>query len=239
MKSWWVAGIVLVCAFSAAAANAQAYGVPPGYHPYERQSIRFRGGMFTPDGNSGFWDQNENDFTADANDFQDWTWGMDYTIDLAPNFALSFSGDWYETTQQQSYKDFEDDRGHRISHDTSLYIAPFRAGLMVKLVPPTAPVVPYLGAGGGVYFWDYHEDGDFIDFDSPRLDVFHDHLHDSGTAFGYYLVGGLEIPVGSSFSVLAEGRWDHVSDSFSEDFSGFDDIDLGGLSIQGGIAWRF
>lgn len=239
MKAWWVGGILLGCALTGAVANAQPYGVPPGYRPYENQSIRLRAGLFTPDGDSAFWDQNRVDLTGDANDFQDWTGGVDYTVDIMPNFALMFSVDEFEGALTQSYRNFSDNFGHRVAHDTTLDIVPLRAGIMVKLAPPRSPVVPYVGAGGGIYFWDYTEEGDFIDFTQHNLPVFSDRLEDSGTAFGYYFLAGLEVPISHNMSVLAEGRWDKADDDFSQDFEGFPKIDLSGKSVVGGLSFRF
>ena len=47
-----------------------------------------------------------------------------------------------------------------------------------------AAVSPYIGAGGGSYFWSLEEEGDFI---ASNDDIFFATFKDDGVAFGYYI----------------------------------------------------
>lgn len=235
-RSWWVGAALLVCLAAALPAEAQRYR----HERYgNQQSVRLRLGLFTPDGDSDFFDQTAVDFTGDASEFEDAVAGIDYIYEMQRNVGLMLSADLFEGQQDQSYRDFEDNLGNRISHTSTLEITPLTAGIVVKLAPTDAPIVPYVGAGGGIYAWRYEESGDFVDFGGATLPVFTDTLEDEGTALGYYVLAGLEVPISSSFSIVAEGRWDRVDDELGGDFEGLGTLDLSGRRVMGGLAWRF
>jgi opacity protein-like surface antigen len=242
-RSWWVGATVLVCLTAAALpAEAQRYGRGRGrgYEHYgNQQSVRLRLGLFTPEGDSDFFDDTAFDFTGEPKEFEDAVAGIDYVFDVQRNVGLMLSADYFEGQQDQSYRNFEDNHGNRISHTTTLEVTPITAGLVVKLAPEHSPVVPYVGAGGGIYAWRYEESGDFIDFNSPSRSVFSDTLEDTGAALGYYVMAGLDVPVSPYFSIFAEGRWDRADDELGGDFEELGTLDLSGRRVMGGIAWHF
>jgi len=227
---------LLVCLAAALPAEAQRYR----HERYgDQQSFRLRLGLFTPEGDSDFFDQTEFDFTGDAQEFEDAVAGVDYVYEMNRNLGLMISADYFEGQQDQSYRDFEDNHGNRITHTSTLEVSPITAGLVVRLAPPQSPIVPYVGAGGGLYVWRYEESGDFIDFGGSTLPVFTDTLEEEGSVLGYYVLAGLEVPVSSNFSIIAEGRWDRADDELSGDFEGLGTLDLSGRRVMGGLAWRF
>jgi len=242
MKRWWVSGILMLCLF-AGAAPGQAEKDYDGaqYRRYRGDSsLRLRLGLFTPEGDSDYWRDKDNDFTGAAtSDLEDVSGGIDYTFNLGGHLDLMVSGSWYESQQDMSYRDFEDNFGDPITHTGTLEIAPFTAGVVVRLAPEAAPIIPYVGAGGGIYAWRLEESGDFIDFDVPSRPIFDATLASEGVALGYYGLAGIEVPVSSSFSLFAEGRWHRADDDLSEDFEGFGKLDLSGREVHGGIAFRF
>jgi hypothetical protein len=240
-RSWWIGATLMACLLaSAVPAQARSRYDRPGYRHYgSEQSFRLRLGMFTPDGKESFFEDTARDFTGDPNDFEDVVGGLDYVFDLQHNVGLMLSADYFEGQQDQSYRNFEDNRGNRISHTSTLEITPVTAGIVVKLAPERAPVVPYVGAGGGIYAWRYRESGDFIDFGGSTLPVFTDTLEDTGAALGYYLLAGVEVPISPYFSFFAEGRWDRADDELGGDFEGLGTLDLSGERMMGGLAWHF
>ena len=204
-----------------------------------QQSFRVRIGLFQPQGESAFWEDKEVDFTGQIGDFEDKVVGVDYVAELNPVLSLILSTDYYQSEVEQAYLDYETFDGGDIYHDTALDITPLTAGLMFNLMPEGAPVRMFVGAGGGLYMWRLEEFGSFIDFDVQPSEIFDGRFVDEGEAFGYYLQAGLEIPLGSSLSLIADGRWDEVEDSLSGDFEGFGDLDLSGARYTFGIGWRF
>lgn len=226
-RYWW-----------AAIAVAAAVAVPDTAHGLDH-SLRFRLGLFNPDGDSRYWDDKRFDFTGEPRDFEDVVVGFDYVVGLGARSGFMFSLDHFSSEVDQRYFDFVDELGGAIAHTTSLEITPLTVALVFDFAPPHFPVQPYVGVGGGLYFWRLRESGDFIDFGVSPPEIFFGRFDDSGQALGYFFLAGLEVPLGTFFSFLAEGRWDRVDDRLSGDFEGLGTLDLSGRRLMGGISWRF
>ncbi|MEZ5331707.1 MAG: outer membrane beta-barrel protein [Thermoanaerobaculia bacterium] len=210
------------------------------YHPYRGlNEIRVRGGLFAPDGDSRYWEEKEFDFFTTADDFEDFLLGVDYRRRLGPRTALVFSGTAYSAEESTSYRDFVDENGGDIFHDTTLDIASGTVGVHFILTGADAPVQPYIGAGVGFWAWSLEESGDFIDFSQFNPEIFTDTFTDDGAAFGWYYLFGVDVPLGDQFSLLLEARWDRVDDELAGDFRGLGDLDLSGRQVTGGLAIRF
>jgi hypothetical protein len=203
------------------------------------QAFRLRLGLFTPDGDGEFFAQAERDFTGSAGDFEDAVGGIDYQHRLGRGrVSLLVSADLFEGQTDRSYRDFVDDRGDEIVHTATLEVIPLTAGVKVDLAPERAPVIPYVGVGGGLYNYRYEESGDFIDFND--FEVFSETFVAEGGVLGYYALAGIEVPIGPWFAFFAEGRWDRAEeDDLGDDFEGLGTLDLSGRRIMGGFAWAF
>ena len=202
-------------------------------------SVRFRLGQVTPDGESEYWEGKEIDFTGEAEDLEGVYGGLDFLFEPTDFVGLVVSVDRFENDLDQEYRDFVDTAGNPIVHQTNLEITPLTVGVLVRVAPPRSPVRPYLGAGAGLYFWRLEEDGEFIDFTTDPPEIFEAEFTDEGQPFGYYLMAGIEVPVGPYFSFFAQGRWDEADDELEDDFTGLGELDLSGRRIAAGIAWRF
>jgi opacity protein-like surface antigen len=96
---------------------------------------------------------------------------------------------------------------------------------------------PYLGVGGGLYWWEYSESGYFWDFVYEE-ETFQTYITDNET-FGFFLLAGLDIPVRPTWSFFVEGRWQELDDDMADDFAGLGEVDLSGFSLAGGFSWKF
>lgn len=234
-KTTWMAMAAVGLVLAASVAEAQTYRRYPGDN-----ALRFRVGMLTPDGESDYWADNARVFGGEAKDFDDIVLGADFRFGLGDRLGLILSGDLYEGDQAQAYLDFVDARGADIFHTTTLDVGSLTAGLVFNILPRDSAVVPYVGVGGGFYFWTLTEEGDFIDFGDPAgPTIFSDLFEDDGETLGWYWLAGVEVPLGARWSVFAEGRWQNVEDELSGDFAGFGDLDLSGRQISAGASWRF
>jgi opacity protein-like surface antigen len=205
---------------------------------YGGGELRFHIGSFRPDGSSAYWDSIRNDFTgSDPSDFENPSFGLDYILPINDHLGVMFSGSYYEGKSTNSYRNFEDNFNHRIVHDTTLDIGSATVGLVFHILPKGAAVQPYVGVGGGAYPWRLQERGDFIDFSDPNQAIFFSRLSSSGTAFGYYGLAGLDVPIGRHVSIFGEGRWTWVKADLRDDFDGFGKIDLGGREIAAGLSF--
>jgi opacity protein-like surface antigen len=203
---------------------------------YERDgAFRVSLGAFQPEGDSEYWDDKEAEFTGGVDDLENASVGLDYLLPLNRHFSLQFGGTFFSGDTTQSYRDFTDNFGDRIRHDTTLDIVSGTVGVVIHPLGSDAAVSPYLGAGAGSYFWSLAEEGDFI---AANDDIFFATPEDEGVAFGYYYLVGLEAPITRSLSIFGEGRWDQADDELSDGFEGFGDIDLSGRTFRVGLSWN-
>lgn len=202
-------------------------------------SFRFRVGLFTPDADSEYWDDNFDVFTGDEDDFEDVNVGADFRYGLGRRSGVLFSGDLFSAEADQAYRDFVDAAGFDIVHTTTLDVASFTVGYVLNLTGPESRVIPYAGVGGGIYLWELEESGDFIDFFPADPEIFSTTFTDEGETFGWYWLVGVEVPLGPRWGFFAEGRFHNADDELSGDFDDLGELDLSGRSITGGVSWKF
>jgi opacity protein-like surface antigen len=212
--------------------------------PYKGPSVannrlRVNLGFFRPDGDSAYWNDKELEFTGRPDDFEDFSFGLDYLRLLNERLGLLVASSFYEGDARQSYIDFVDTFGAPISHNTTLSMATFELGLLFHFVSRDAPVIPYVGIAGGLYAWELEESGDFINFSFRDPEIFSTRFSDDGETFGWSLLAGLEIPLSLDWSVFAEGRWQDAEDELGGDFQGFGTLDLSGKGVRIGMTWGF
>lgn len=205
----------------------------------ETQAWRLQVGVLEPRGESSYWDDLSFDFTGDADSFDDALVGIEYTRYVSDRLGVVASASAFEGTSELAYRDFVDEFGNDIYHSTDLDMATFNLGLMLHLARRDSAIVPYVGAGGGLYSWRLTEYGDFIDFSFATPEVFFDVFEEDGTTLGYYLQAGLEVPLARSLSVFAEGRWQRADDKLEGDFAGLGELDLSGRTLSAGLTWSF
>jgi hypothetical protein len=215
-------------------------------------SVRFRFGGYFPSGDSSFWDANQQTFTLDASDFRDWMVGASFVTSLNNWLELGFNVDFYDAAQRSADRDYVDESGFPILHDTSLELIPLTVDLRVLPAGRYAlrgeggqlrvrRPVPYLGAGVGLTYWEYMEEGDFVGFDSLGPFIYYDRLKDSGTEFVTHVLAGVEFPMGVSWNFTFEGRYMWAEATPSGAFSSLElgDLDLGGFAGFFGFSKQF
>lgn len=229
----------LIALLTVAALSAEIAQAQPRGGRYNQPSFRVQLGEFTPDGDSVYWDDVAFDFTSTASDFEDTAGGLSYLHPLGPKLSFQASGFFYEGTQVLAYRNFEDQFGGDILHTTELELNAITVGLVYKLTGPDATIIPYIGAGGGIYAWRLAEFGDFIDFGGADLEIFEDFFEQEDEDLGWYATAGLEVPLADFWSIFAEARWDNAQGDLSGDFRGLGELDLSGRSYSAGVSWRF
>lgn len=214
--------------------------------PLEHGSFRLRAGLFQPRGDSDFWDQQgaeAKDWATtggDPGDFDDVEFGADLLWSVNRGMSVVFSTGYYDSNVRQQYRFLEDfDTGDPLRpHTSSLSMVPLTMALYVYPAGRDAPVVPYLGAGGGLYWWRYRKVGEVVAPADPDLFILSS-VSSDGVAAGFFVVGGIEVPVRPNWSIFAEGRWQRVNDDMSDDFDGEGEIDLSGTTLSGGVSFKF
>lgn len=124
-----------------------------------------------------------------------------------------------------------------IVQDLNLRVVPFTATVRFLPLGRHDGLVPYVGAGVGVFAYHYNESGQFVD--PTDNSIFRDSFTGSGTAVGPVILGGVRFPVGM-LEPGFEVRWQSAKGDLpaSEGFAG-SKIDLGGMNYLFTMNFRF
>ncbi len=248
MKRSAISTTVALTLLASTASVATAQWRPPG--PPQSALQGRLGYFFLDDGDDGFWEDTESVFTLDASDFEDFSLGFSYVYSVGNKLEVGFNIDIFEEIVRSEYRDFVDQGGFPILHDSSLSLVPTTVDVRFlpigryrvrpggrHIVQPTF----YFGAGAGLVFWNYEERGDFLDFDFDPPVIFGGLFRDDGIALEVHGLAGVEIPVSPGNYLMFEGRYSFAEDKLGGDFSDLPerDLQLGGLAISGGLSFRF
>jgi len=219
---------------SLASFNAEAQG---NWRPGDFGSWRFYMGIFEPEANSQFWDDYFIDFTGSPSDFQDLVFGTDYLWRTSGNGGLLFGASYYEGKSTLAYQDWVDADGQDISHTSSLRLSDLTAAYVLRF--GASSLRPYLGGGGGLLWWQFREEGYFIDFTDDELPIFFGNYRADGLTWELFALVGLDFRLSHNWSFFFEGRYRWSEDEMGGDFSGFGTIDLSGGQMVGGFSYNF
>ena len=221
----------------------------PPAPPKNAFQVRF-GHFWLDPGDDGFWADTESVFTLDSSDFRGFSFGGTFVHSIRNWFELGFNLDLFDTTVRSSYRDFVDENGRSILHDSKLSLVPTTVDVRFfplgryRVRPGGRNIVQttfYFGLGVGWVFWEYEERGDFLDFSFDPPEIFGAQFKDDGIALEAHGLAGVEIPMSPSTYLMFESRYSFAEDKLGGDFSDLPerDIDLGGLSVYGGFSFRF
>jgi len=161
------------------------------------------------------------------------TVGGEYLVSLGDFFDAGLSAGFYQKTVPAIDANYVNANGSNIEADLKLRIVPFDATVRVLPFGHRAPIVPYVGAGVGIYAWRYSESGQFVDYTPPvprSPNIFPGTFVATGTSVGPVVLGGFRVPIGP----MAPGfeiRWQGGTGKLpaGQTFSS-SKIDLGGIS---------
>jgi opacity protein-like surface antigen len=209
--------------------------------PAYSDSFYILGSYVTPEGDSDIYDQNNEEVTFEVDDLNGFgaTFGYDHFVGDFVNVGGAIS--FYQNDTVVRDREFEFENGDPIFREIRLRIVPIEANLRVLPVGRDVPVIPYVGAGVGVYIWEYEEIGDFV------IDRFTDPTVISGTAFsdgadfGFNLHGGVQVPITRSATITGEVKWTRVEGDLDEESfdPAFEPIDLSTVTYSGGVSFWF
>jgi opacity protein-like surface antigen len=172
-------------------------------------------------------------------DFQHITFGGEYLFRATDFLEAGVSAGYYKRSVPTFYRDLVNTNGSEIEQRLSLKIVPVTA--TVRFLPlGRAPVEPYVGAGVGIFKWNYREVGDFVDF-TDNNNIFTNDYRTDGTAVGPVILAGVRFPVGDVLAAGGEVRWQKATGDTGGIDQGFlgDKIDLGGVTASFTIHFRF
>ena len=163
------------------------------------------------------------------------------SVDLQFSYSLSLRAQVHSVRTASSQRRYwffvTNENDSAITQSLRLRTVPVTGTLRLVMTGRRAKVQPYVGAGVAVVPWSYSETGDFVDSD---LDIFRWDYKDSGTAVGAVVFGGLRVAVNRKVALGGEFRY-LIVDAPLDPAVGFQGtrLDLGGMTYQGSVIFRF
>jgi opacity protein-like surface antigen len=189
--------------------------------------------------------------------------GYDYFVGKYINLALSV--DTYNRSEVGYYMDwvantldtgdfafpFQDFLGNDITHSFRVTSTPVELSLKFLPLGRKGRIVPYVGGGASMVFWNIHMFGDMVDFSTPYIYTDPD-LGDvtvypvvpiagqeSGTSFGWHAMGGFQVPIGYRATIDAEARYHSATGNLHQLFEGFEPFEFSGWAFTAGLSFWF
>ena len=216
------------------------FGAPTG-------TLTLRGGYTQPSANSDVFSFSDQHLTLGRGDYGGGYVSLETAYLLRDRLAVLWSVGYSKRSVGSEFRDWVDNNDRPIEQTTELRRIPIMMGLRYYLSPPgrslgrlawvPARVAPYLTAGVGTVWYKFMQTGDFVDYQT--LDVFHSTLESNAWTLAGYGAAGLEYALNARVGLVGEARYDRAHAGMSSDFSGFDRIDLSGLSATVGLLVRF
>ncbi|OYV72236.1 MAG: hypothetical protein B7Z72_05210 [Gemmatimonadetes bacterium 21-71-4] len=116
------------------------------------------------------------------------------------------------------------------------YLAP-RGRSIGRLAWVPNGVAPYVGVGAGTMWYSFRQGGDFVD--TTTTNVFSDVFRSSGWTPVAHLFAGSDFAIRPGMAFNVEARYEFARGTLSQDFVGFNRIDLSGVSMMAGLTFRF
>jgi hypothetical protein len=210
-------------------------------------TVAIRGGFDLARAGSDLFQFVTDELTVRTRDFSSVAVAFDVAFTVSPRVQGVFSLGTAQSTIPSEFRNWLDNNDRPIQQTTMFHRVPVTGSVKTYLSDPGRSVghfawiparyAPYVGAGGGIMWYRFHQEGDFIDFDTLR--VFPDQFDSDGWAPTVHAFGGVDVSLSPRFAVTAEGRYQWARAPLSRDFSGFDRIDLSGFALTSGITIRY
>jgi hypothetical protein len=210
-------------------------------------TLSLRGGLIWPREGSDLFAFIQDQLTIESGDFQGPLFALE--AGYSPTARVDIVGGFDMATKsvRSEYRDFVDSDLLPIEQETSLRQNSFTGSVRLALVPRgrsvgsyawiPARVQPYVGAGGGIVFWEFKQVGDFVDFQD--FDIFTDTFVSSGASVSGHVLGGIDIQLYKRLFFTTEGRYVWAQGELNNEFVGFEPLDLSGFKLSAGINFVF
>lgn len=212
-----------------------------------RIALTVRGGYSMPRAGSDLFSFTQEQLTVEKEDFNAGMLEGRFSVRVTPRVDVMFTVGGGANTTRSEFREWEGTDGLPITQDTRFSVMRVTFGGRYYLadrgrkvgrfawVPST--LAPYLGADAGWVIHEFVQDGEFVDFET--LDIFRDRFYSDGAAPTVQLMGGVDVSLNNRVVFNAEARYGWGSDELSQDFVGFERLDLAGLQLVAGFSVRF
>jgi len=212
-----------------------------------RGSIGIRSGWMFARAGSDLFTFVQDRLTINRKDFNAPALAVDLGVAVAPRTEVLFGFDFSRSSTASEYRAFVDNDRRPVTQDTRLQQINLSGSVKFALLPRgrevglhawiPRTVTPYVGAGGGALWYEFRQEGDFVDFSNLR--IFSDTFRSRGWTPSAHVFGGVDVKLWRQLYFTGEARylWSHAT--LGRDFSGFQPIDLAGFKMTGGISGVF
>jgi len=217
------------------------FGAPSG-------GITVRAGYAGANAGSDIFSFTTSELTLNRRDFSSVGWGADLDFSLTPRVALRFTGDFSGMAKRSEFREWVDNDGMPIEQSTTFGRTSLSAGLKWFLAPNGRELgrlawvppryVPFVGVGVGRMWYEFKQEGDFIDFDDNNR-VFYDKYVSTNWASTAHVVAGFDWSLNQRWALTTQTKYEWANAELSRDFTGFQRIDLSGFAATAGLHLRF
>lgn len=243
LRGWLLAALVLPLLPAGLAAQQD----PDFLFREPRVSLGVRLGYAMPKADGRIFDFVTDSLTLSRGDFNTASWGLVLGVRATDRLDVAVNLDLDRSTTQSEFRYWVDTNELPIEQETTFFRRSFSVSAKQYLTAPgravsrfawvPAAVAPYVGAGLGVMWYSFEQNGDWVD--SQTLDIFTDDLRASGSTPLGQLFAGADVSVGPRFVLSGEARYAWSRADLGGDYSGFGKIDLGGFAVTAGLSVRF
>ena len=235
----------LLTSGGAPSAFAQAAGDGYLFHR-PNVTLTARAGYSHANAGSDVFDDVTSDLTLDRGDFSSYTVGGDLAAHVSERVAVVLSAGYSRSKHRSEFRDFVDNNDLPIEQTTTFERIPITVNLRLNLgssgrsigqlawIP--SRVVPYVGAGLGAMRFRFKQEGDFVNFNTnavfPALLV----------AEEWTLVGqgmaGVDYNISPRLGISFDARYLYGRGELGPSFTGYERIDLSGVTGTIGLSFR-
>ncbi len=247
LRSSAQAAALVAIAVSAVAAPLHAQSGDGFLFGQPRGSITLRGGFSHAQASSDLFDELTQNLTLRKSDFSGATGGAEFAARVAPNVDLTFDAGYMSTSTPSHYRNLVDTQNREIQQTTALQRVPATVNAKLYVVPrgrsigqfawiPNS-VSPWVGAGAGLMWYRFRQDGDFVD--TSTLNVRHDTFVSDGWTAMAQGMAGVDLSLTPRLAITGDARYLLTRrPQLSSDFQGYQPLDLSGIALSLGLTVR-
>lgn len=201
-------------------------------------------GASVPDAHGNFWDDNFQTYQASRGQLTGFAFGFDFIRHFDRHNALLLSAGFSLSSANEPARYVLDENGNPLEHHLDLDTLSLTAGYLFYPAGTEHRVIPYLGAGAGLYMGELRAyrssfTTDDCDEDGNCTTEFVDKQDSFFLTVGGFAVAGLEVPVSSHAALLLDGRYTVAHAHLGGDFRDNRNLDLSGGQYVAGVAIHF
>ena len=242
----WLA-VVAAALLAGTAGSSRAQSAGDGYRFHSPVvTLTVRGGYARANAGSDVFDDVTSNLTLDRGDFSSITGAGDIAVHLKPRVDLVFSAAFSRSHQKSEFRDFVDNNDLPIEQTTTFERIPLTASVRLNLAAPgrsigrlawiPSRVVPYVGAGLGAMRYSFKQEGDFVNFVTNA--VFPAVLDTEAWTLVTQGMAGVDYNLSTQLGLSLDARYVHARGELGPSFTGYDRIDLSGMTATVGLSFR-